>query len=281
MSTSSGFRAKVALVTCLGIAATVVAFAFPPFAQDPRYHDFADQRTMAGIPNLLNVLSNAVFAVAGFFGLGRQRGVAATTLFASAILVAAGSTYYHLHPNNQTLVWDRLPMTLVFMSLLALVIGDRIGPRAGQAVFGPLLVVGIGSVLWWRLSGDLRLYALVQFFPMLAVPLMLLLFRGRYSAAGSCWVVGWYVLAKVFELADRQVFAMGGVVSGHTLKHLTAGIAVVQILRIVLPDTIPAGRKEPSASGISLLRRLEAPGAVPRRVWDGLTARSTVTSSRR
>jgi hypothetical protein len=261
MSTSSAFRAKVALVVCLGIAAVVVAFAFPRLAQDPRYHDFADQRTVAGIPNLLNVLSNAVFAVAGFLGLrrGRQRGVAATTLFASAILVAAGSAYYHLHPNNQTLVWDRLPMTLVFMSLFALVIGDRIGPRAGQAVFGPLLAVGIGSVVWWRLSGDLRLYALVQFFPMLAVPLMLFLFRGRYRAAGFCWVMGWYVLAKVFELADRQVFAMGGIVSGHTLKHLAAGIAVVQIWRIVLPDTIPAGRKGTSAIGISLLRRLEAP----------------------
>jgi hypothetical protein len=246
---------------CLGIAAVVVAFAFPRFAQDPRYHDFADQRTIAGIPNLLNVLSNAVFAAAGFVGLrrGRQRGVAATTLFASAILVAAGSAWYHLHPNNQTLVWDRLPMTLVFMSLVALVIGDRIGPRAGQAMFGPLLAVGIGSVVWWRLSGDLRLYALVQFFPMLAVPLMLLLFRGRYRAAGFCWVLGWYVLAKVFELADRQVFAMNGMVSGHTLKHLAAGIAVIQVWRMVLPDTIPAGRKAASAIGISLLRRLEAP----------------------
>ena len=252
---------KVALVVCLGIAGAVVAFAFPPLAQDPRYHDFADQRTIAGIPNLLNVASNVVFAVAGFVGLrrGRRCGVAATTLFAAAILVAAGSAWYHLHPNNQTLVWDRLPMTVVFMSLVALVIGDRIGPRAGRAVFGPLLAVGIGSVVWWRLSGDLRLYALVQFFPMLAVPLMLFLFRGRYRAVGFCWVLGWYVLAKVFELADRQVFAMGGLVSGHTLKHLAAGIAVVQIWRILLPDTIPAGRKEPSASGISLLRRLEAP----------------------
>ena len=246
---------------CLGIAAVVVAFAFPPFVQDPRYHDFADQRTIAGIPNLLNVLSNAVFVVAGFAGLrrGRQCGVAATTLFASAILVAAGSAWYHLHPNNQTLVWDRLPMTLVFMSLVALVIGDRIGPRAGQAMFGPLLAVGIGSVVWWRIGGDLRLYALVQFFPMLAVPLMLFLFRGRYRAAGFCWVLGWYVLAKVLELADRQVFAMGGLISGHALKHLAAGIAVVQIWRMVVPDTIPAGRKAPSASGISLLRRLEAP----------------------
>ena len=252
---------KVALVVCLGIAGAVVAFAFPPLAQDPRYHDFADQRTIAGIPNLLNVASNVVFAVAGFVGLrrGRRCGVAATTLFAAAILVAAGSTYYHLHPNNQTLVWDRLPMTLVFMSLLALVIGDRIGTRAGRPVFGPLLAVGIGSVVWWRLSGDLRLYALVQFFPMLAVPLMLFLFRGRYRAVGFCWVLGWYVLAKVFELADRQVFAMNGMVSGHTLKHLAAGIAVIQVWRMVLPDTIPAGRKAASAIGISLLRRLEAP----------------------
>jgi hypothetical protein len=168
-------------------------------------------------------------------------------------------------------------MTVVFMSLLALLIGDRIGPRAGRMLLGPLIVLGTGSVLWWRLTeaagrGDLRLYALVQFFPMLAIPLMLLLFPGRYhGAAGFGWMLGWYALAKVFELLDQQIFAIGGVVSGHTLKHVAAGIAVLQLWRAMrrranraesaaqLADTIPAGRKETALSGISALSRLEAP----------------------
>src|SRR5271169_2658193 len=136
------------------------------------------------------------------------------------VAVAVGSACYHLCPNNQTLVWDRLPMTVAFMSLLALVIGDRIGARAGRWLLRPLVVLGAGSVLWWRFTeaagrGDLRLYALVQFLPMLAIPVMLLLFPARYTGTADFgWTLGWYALAKVFELLDRQIFAIGGVVSG-------------------------------------------------------------------
>jgi hypothetical protein len=284
----AAFKTKVVLMGCLAVAAVAVAFAFPRFGQDPSYHAFADQRPFAGVPNLLNVASNVVFAVAGSLGLrfvwkhdgaSTEQGerVAAALLFSSTILVAAGSAYYHLCPTNQTLVWDRLPMTVAFMSLLALLIGDRIGPRAGRWLLGPLIAVGTGSVLRWWLTeaagrGDLRLYALVQFFPMLAIPLMLLLFPGRYhGAAGFGWMLGWYALAKVFELLDRQIFAVGGVVSGHTLKHVAAGIAVLQLWRAMHrranraggatqhPDTIPADRKETAPGGISSLRPLEAP----------------------
>ena len=270
----AAFRTKVALMGCLGVAAVVVAFAFPRFEQDPRYHDFADQRSFAGIPNLLNVASNAVFAAAGWLGLRFvwkhdgaftekwERNTAAL-LFGSTILLAAGSAYYHLRPTNQTLVWDRLPMTVAFMSLLALLIGDRIGLRAGRRLLRPLIVMGTGSVLWWRLTeaagrGDLRLYALVQFVPMLAIPLMLLLFPGRYNwAAGFGWMLGWYALAKVFELLDGQIFAMGGVVSGHTLKHVAAGIAVLQIWQMMRRGGDRAMSAAPGS--ISSLKRLEAP----------------------
>ena len=282
------FRTKVVLMGSLAAAAVAVVFAFRPFGQDPGYHNFADQRSFAGIPNLLNVASNVVFAAAGLLGLKLVRNndrafaepwerIAAALLFGSTILVAAGSAYYHLCPTNQTLLWDRLPMTVAFMSLLALLIGDRIGQRAGRWLLAPLIVVGTGSVLWWRVTeaagrGDLRLYALVQFFPMLAFPLMLVLFPGRHRwTAGFGWMLGWYALAKVFELLDQQIFALGGMVSGHTLKHVAAGIAVLQLWRAMrrranraggashLPDTIPAGRKETALGGISSLRPLEAP----------------------
>jgi hypothetical protein len=161
----SALRTKVVLMICLGVAAAAVVFAFPRFAQDPRYHEFADQRRIAGVPNLLNVVSNAMFAVAGILGLRlawkHARGPAAVAFFLSAVLVAAGSAYYHVRPTNQTLVWDRLPMTVAFMSLLALVIGDRIDVRAGRLLLGPLIAVGMGSVIYWRLTeavgrGDLR-----------------------------------------------------------------------------------------------------------------------------
>jgi hypothetical protein len=83
-------------------------------------------------------------------------------------------------------------------------------------------------------AGDLRFYGLVQFFPLLAIPLMLLLFPPRYTRTGDLFgVVGWYVLAKIFEVFDVQILALGELVSGHTLKHLASAMAAYWILRML------------------------------------------------
>ena len=58
-----GIRIPVLLlVTACGI---MVALLLPPIAQPPGYHDFADQRSLFGIPHIWNVLSNLAFVLAG------------------------------------------------------------------------------------------------------------------------------------------------------------------------------------------------------------------------
>jgi len=166
--------------------------------------------------------------------------------FLGIILVAPGSAYYHWAPSNEALFWDRLPMTVVFMSLTAAVIADRIDARRGVRLGLPVLVLGgAASVIYWRITeaagvGDLRAYALVQFLPMLAIPLMLWLFPG---GQGRVRAIGWrtvgtafafYGLAKLTEHFDIQVLQMlGGAVSGHTLKHLLAAVSAWWILRML------------------------------------------------
>lgn len=217
----------------------------PPIAQNPAYHHFADRRRLLGIPNLLNVVSNLPFAAVGALGLlfaGRRKEAftrgweraAFATMFAGIGLTALGSTYYHLAPDNSTLFWDRVPMTIVFTSLFAIVIGDRIGLEAGRRLFLPLVAAGFASVLYWKWTGDLRFYGLVQYFPMLAIALMLLLFPRTHT--GTAWLVGamgWYALAKIFEALDARIYALGQVVSGHTLKHLAAGAATWWLLKMM------------------------------------------------
>src|SRR5262249_11318049 len=144
-----------------------------------------------------------------------------------------GSAWYHLAPSNASLVWDRLPMSVGFMALLAGVIAERIDVRLGLWLLAPLVLLGLVGVLTWGASeragaGDLRLYAFVQCFPLVAIPLVLALTPRTY---GDSWVyfvvMGVYVLAKLAEVGDRAIFvALGGVVSGHTLKHLIAALAV-------------------------------------------------------
>jgi hypothetical protein len=221
-------------------AASLLAIWFavlPPIAQDPRYHAFTDGRTLHGVPNFWNVISNIPFFIAALYGIKALRSrnafvepwerTAYCILLAGTAAVGAGSAYYHLQPDDARLVWDRLPMTVVFMSLVAATIGERIGMKAGKLLLLPMLLLGLGSVLYWHSSGDLRLYCVVQFGSMLAMPLLLALFPPRYSAAGRMWfVVILYVLAKMAELLDREIASVVAT-GGHPWKHFAAAGAIL------------------------------------------------------
>lgn len=242
-----GRGGRAALLAGVAAAVTVVAFTLPPVAQDPAYHAFADGRRILGVPNALDVLSSAPFVVVGVLGarvVARRRGAprweraAFLALFVGIALTGLGSAWYHLAPTTTALFWDRLPMTGAFMALLALTLGERLGGRAGAWLLPLCLAAGVASVLQWRVAeaagaGDLRFYALVQFFPMLGIPLALVLFPRRWIRGSDLLaVVGWYTLAKVFEALDAWIFALGGIASGHTLKHLAAAAAAAWLLRV-------------------------------------------------
>ena len=213
-----------------------------PIAQDLAYHRFADTRAWWGLPNAADVLSNLFFVVVGVAGLvwlARHAGARRwmwVMFFVGVTLTGFGSGWYHLQPGNETLVWDRLPMAVAFMAFLAALIADRVSDRGGAWLFGPLLVLGVGSVVYWHYTDDLRPYALVQFGPLLVMPLLLARYPARQLRTSDVLLVlGWYVLAKVLERADARVFALdGGVVSGHTLKHIAAAAGCGWVLRALM-----------------------------------------------
>lgn len=63
-----------------------------------------------------------------------------------------------------------------------------------------------------RGQGDLRWYALVQLFPLLAIPLMLLLFPSPYTGGGELIAAAALdATAKGFEALDAPIFAAGAV----------------------------------------------------------------------
>jgi hypothetical protein len=154
------------------------------------------------------------------------------------VLTAAGSSYYHLAPDNARLVWDRLPMTIVFMSLVATLVAERISVTAGLTLLPFLLAVGVGSVFEWRSTearggGDLRFYAAVQSYAILAVVLALVL-KPRYTRGRDLAVVaGFYLLAKFAETFDSQIFSLGHLLGGHTIKHILAAVGSYWILRML------------------------------------------------
>jgi hypothetical protein len=237
---------KLWLLSAISLGVIVVVAMADPVPQDPLYHVFADQRSMAGIPNFLNVMSNLPFLLFGIAGwrvvFTHTETVTAATkpawivFFFGIALTAIGSGWFHLEPNNDTLVWDRIPMTIGFMSLVSIIVSEYFSPTLGRKFLVPALLVGAGSVVYWAYSeslgaGDLRPYAIVQFLPMLLIPLVIVLYRTRSDLGQYVWwMIGFYVAAKVAEQLDDQLFALGSAVSGHTLKHLLASLAPASLV---------------------------------------------------
>lgn len=241
----------------VGVALAAIAFMWvlPPLPQPPAYHQMADRRDWLGIPNGLNVVSNVPLSVAGGAGLAwlavsgnRRRAIGGLTrtarracglFFLGALLTGVGSAYYHWAPDHARLVWDRLPMTLCFMAFLTLGLHGRLGEQAARRALPMLVMLGPASVIYWHWSellgsGDLRPYLFVQFISMLLIPLALWLLPARDAPVddGDMLVVlGLYGLALACDrVLDAPLFALGGLVSGHTLKHLVAACAVFCLL---------------------------------------------------
>jgi hypothetical protein len=233
----------------------VAAILLPAMPQPLEYHRFADTRAMLGIANFLDVASNIGFLLAGIAGLAvvsRPRKAFVSTaerwpyavFFAGLLLTAAGSAYYHLAPDNERLFWDRLPMTIAFMSLIAAQIVDRIDVKAGLVSLVPMLVVGAASVVYWRATeragaGNVLPYGILQGYSIVVLILLAALHPSRYTRGNAIYgIFAAYVLAKILEYFDSELFGLGGLVSGHSLKHLAAaasGFIACRMLQLRTP----------------------------------------------
>lgn len=248
------YRILSALIT-LALLAALLA---PPIPQDPAYYRFADDTAHLGIPNFWNVATNLPFLLVGFLGLrflhGPEGTDAATELrpvhtafFVGSVLIGLGSGYFHWHPDGDTLLWDRLPMTVSFMAFVCAVVADTVSPEPGRRLFWPLLAVGVLSVLYWYGTeqagrGDLRAYALVQFLPMIVLPLLLCFPPAGRAPMGYWVVLGFYAAAKVAEFLDVWLYEALGGFSGHSVKHLLAGAGAYGYLAVLRSGTAPSGR---------------------------------------
>lgn len=236
----------IALVALFTIFAFVSLERVP---QDLQYHNFSDSNIYLSIPNALNVLSNIPFILVGIYGMlclaqskisstaiANSNKLAYWVLFAGTTFVGFGSSYYHLSPSNETLVWDRLPMTIAFMSLYSIIICEFVSAKWCRYVLVLLLTLGALSVLYWWYTesqglGDLRYYAVVQFFPIITIPIILLFFKSKFTMVSAYWVLLiTYVLAKLLENFDHQVHEFLTLLSGHSIKHVLPAIGVLYLI---------------------------------------------------
>jgi len=240
---------KNSILFIITVTAIGILLFIDPIPQDPAYHHFADTRNILRIPNFFNVISNAPLVLIGMWGLIRFRSVHIPQSMkqhylifcAGVFLIGWGSFYYHLQPDNSSLVWDRLPMTIAFMSFFSALITEYISVKIGYRLLYPLLLLGAASVLYWYITetmgaGDLRPYAAVQYIPLALTPLILIFYRPEHTFKSYViWSLVFYGLAKIMELADANLFALSGnILSGHAIKHLLAAAGSVCIINMFI-----------------------------------------------
>jgi hypothetical protein len=205
-----------------------------PLAQPASYHHFADQRSLGQLHNAADVLSNIVILIAGLLSFGwvlrhasNQPAQFPGMIVAAfgLLFTAFGSAYYHMAPNDATLVWDRLPMTIVFAGILAMLWTSWSGQRVGWAQMLIMVVVSPATVGYWLLFNSLWPYAILQFGGLMLIVGMTLT-RKVDGVVAWTLVIVFYGVAKIFESLDWQIWELTHhVIAGHALKHVSSGLA--------------------------------------------------------
>jgi hypothetical protein len=222
-------------LAAVALAPLALLLTRPPLPQELQYHALADTRTWFGIPNFSDVASNLPFLAIGAAGVvlcsgGKATGASRswTVFFLGVALTCLGSAYYHWHPDNATLVWDRLPITISFMGLFAGLVSEHVEGVSERQLLLSAVVIGIVSVAWWAWTDDLRVYVWVQAAPLLCAAYILIVYPARYTHRRYlAYALACYALAKAAEFQDGAIYAITSrALSGHTVKHLLAAVGI-------------------------------------------------------
>ncbi|XP_018446743.1 uncharacterized protein LOC108818307 isoform X2 [Raphanus sativus] len=194
-----------------------------------RHHVFADKRNFMGVPNTLNVMTNFPFLIIGvlgfvlcvggsFFNISLKGEIWGWTLFyASVSSLAFGSAYYHLKPDDNTIVWDTLPF---------------FGRESG----------GESRIELPRLASVhfISQRCLRQLIPCLAIPIMTVLLPPKYTHS-RFWLLATaaHSVSKIEGLADSKIYnANGYIISGHSLGHLCSALSMLLLSVMLLYRSI-------------------------------------------
>lgn len=249
-------RRQLWILGGLSIAVVMAALVLPPVAQPADYHQFADQRSFLNIPNFSDVVSNLAFLLSGGAGLvflsrvyqapahkafrNKVECLPYGVLFLSVTASGLGSMVYHWAPDNAHLLWDRLPIAMGITALLAATLAERVSTALGLWSLPCLVTLGVLSVLYWywteqQGTGNLNFYIVTQFYSILLIILLSLFYPACYTHAKDIYqVIAVYAVAKLAEMLDMQIYNLTGhFISGHTLKHLLAALAVYRIVQML------------------------------------------------
>ena len=229
---------KLIILISLFAVSLIAVMLIGKIEQPQSYHNFADNRTFFGIPNFFDTVSNLLFFFVGMSGawfvyknVQKEARYSWLTLFTGVTLVSFGSGYYHWNPNDSTLVWDRLPLNMGFTGLFSAVLTEFINPKLEKYILVPAVTLGSLSVIYWHYADDLRFYIWLQAVTFLAITAVIFMYKRRFTLRRYLlYAFGLYAVSKFAEFSDRTIYsATNNLLSGHTLKHALAALAVFYI----------------------------------------------------
>ena len=192
------------------------------------YHNLADTRKLFNMKHGYNIISNlAVFAPAAYL-LQKHTHTTQNKIFAFHIsLIALTSTYYHLKPTNDRILWDMLSIATTHAVLLSYFVEEKVAIT--------IYVLSVMSVIYWFLYNDLRLYIIL----LLGIPLYIILqiYNDERVKQYIIPLIVSSLFTRYVEYNDSTVFNYTNkTISGHTLKHIGAGISLY--LTIIILDRL-------------------------------------------
>lgn len=184
----------------------------------PSYHNLADTRKLLNVKNGYNVLSNlAVFAPTLYLLQKHNLNTKNKILAFHISLIALTSTYYHIYPTNARIVWDMLSIATTHAVVLSYFVEEKIAIT--------LYLFSIISVIYWFLYNDLRPYILL----LVGIPLYIILqiYNDERVKQYIIPLIISGLFTRYVEHNDAKIFKITNkTISGHTLKHLSAGISL-------------------------------------------------------
>lgn len=195
------------------------------------YHDFVDKRSLLGIPNFLDVISNLAILLPALYLLQtrKNKSLLSNLLILHISLLAITSGYYHLNPSDKTVFWDIMSIATGSMIVLLIIINTTTEYNLLLYIFS------VFSIIYWKKTGDLRLYLLIY----IGVPLYII---AKYYKNNNLQI---YLFIMIFcnilvwltEFNDHYIYKItNNLVSGHTLKHIFAGIGIFYVIKILQKD---------------------------------------------
>ena len=116
------------------------------------------------------------------------------------------------------------------------------GTKNGELFY----LFGILSVIYWKMTGDLRLYLVI----LIGMPLYIALkyYENKKVKNDVILLLFFYLLCRIVEHNDHFIYKItNNTISGHTLKHIFAGLSIYYTIKLL--EKIKAAKTHGTKAG--------------------------------